>query len=75
MEELLKHAIDRSEEMFLCSGEDTIHDSYLDQLLSAINIVEEVNRLLSNIGNCPETNSSNKTIWLDLSFVFQEMES
>ena len=44
MEELLKHAIDRSEEMFLCSGEDTRHNSYLDQLLSAINIVEEVNR-------------------------------
>ena len=44
MEELLKHAIGWSEEMFLCSGEDTRHDSSLDQLLSAINIVEEVNR-------------------------------
>ena len=44
MEELLKNAIGRSEEMFLCSGEDTRHDSSLDQLLSAINIVEEVNR-------------------------------
>lgn len=74
MEELLKHVIDRSEEMVFYSRENARHDSYLDQLLPTINLVEEVYSLLSNIGNCLEKDSSNKTFWLGLSSVFQDIE-
>ena len=49
LEELLKHARDRSEEMFFYSRKGTRKGLYLDQLLSTTNLVEE------NIGNCSET--------------------
>ena len=49
LEELLKHARDRSEEMFFYSRKGTRKGLYLDQLLSTTNLVEET------IGNCPET--------------------
>lgn len=65
MEELLKHAWDRGEEMFLYSRKETRKGLYLDQLLSTTNLVEE------NIGNYPETVSSNKILWLDISSVFR----
>ena len=49
LEELLKHARGRSEEMFFYSRKGTRKSLYLDQLLLTTNLVEET------IGNYPET--------------------
>lgn len=50
--------------LFFYSREEIRDDSYLDQLLSTTNLVEE------NVGNRPETDSSSKIFCLDIPSVF-----